>query len=202
MSSRETILNNVRNNQPGPQPLPAIPASSPFDGKRQKFESILKSIGGAVITVENEGGIDEYLDTRFGAQLRRIRLASDRIPATEPLTQDPHFLEDVGVAVLPGQFGVAENGAVWITESGMGDRALPFICEHLVLVLPTSEIVSNMHEAYDRIGDAKYQLGTFIAGPSKTADIEQSLVLGAHGPKSLTVVLVGKQQESGTIQPL
>jgi L-lactate dehydrogenase complex protein LldG len=94
--------------------------------------------------------------------------------------------------VLPGNFGVAENGAVWITESGMGDRALPFICEHLLLVLPLTEILSNMHEAYERIGDLKYDLGTFIAGPSKTADIEQSLVLGAHGPKSLTVILVGK----------
>lgn len=51
-----------------------------------------------------------------------------------------------------------------------------------------------MHAAYDRIAAleaaAAYGFSTFIAGPSKTADIEQSLVLGAHGPISLTVFLL------------
>jgi len=47
-----------------------------------------------------------------------------------------------------------------------------------------------MHHAYDRIGDADYGFGLFLAGPSKTADIEQSLVLGAHGSRSMTVFLV------------
>ncbi len=47
-----------------------------------------------------------------------------------------------------------------------------------------------MQQAYERIGDLDYGFGTFITGPSKTADIEQSLVLGAHGARGLTVFLM------------
>jgi L-lactate dehydrogenase complex protein LldG len=66
-------------------------------------------------------------------------------------------------------------------------------------VVPAGEIVDHMHAAYDRLGVAglggsafaQPMFGAFISGPSKTADIEQSLVIGAHGPRSLTVFLLG-----------
>jgi len=103
---------------------------------------------------------------------------------------DPHGLENVELAILEAHFGVAENGACWITEDRMIERALPFIAQNLALVIHKKDIVLHMHEAYQRIADAGYGFGTFIAGPSKTADIEQSLVLGAHGPRSMTVFLI------------
>jgi L-lactate dehydrogenase complex protein LldG len=99
-------------------------------------------------------------------------------------------LEKIEVAIIEGSIGVAENGAVWVHEKSMVHRALPFICQHLILVLPMQKIVSTMHEAYANIDITKYGFGTFIAGPSKTADIEQALVIGAHGPRSLKVYLV------------
>jgi L-lactate dehydrogenase complex protein LldG len=60
-----------------------------------------------------------------------------------------------------------------------------------VLIVPADQIVHNMHQAYDRLqfNEPSYRL--FISGPSKTADIEQSLVIGAQGPRSLVVFLVG-----------
>ena len=105
------------------------------------------------------------------------------------LPDDPHELEDLGLAIVDGQFGVAENGAIWLEDSNLGLRVLPFITEHLVIVLDRKKLVETMHQGYDQIGNASSGFGLFIAGPSKTADIEQSLVIGAHGAKSLRVVL-------------
>jgi L-lactate dehydrogenase complex protein LldG len=92
--------------------------------------------------------------------------------------------------VCPGTFGVAENGAVWIADSVVPEPALLFLTQHLVLMLDRRQIVSNMHEAYERLSFDERSYGTFISGPSKTADIEQSLVIGAHGPRSVTVLLL------------
>ena len=72
----------------------------------------------------------------------------------------------------------------------MGHRIIPYISQHLAVVVYESLIVSTMHEAYTKIADEVYGFGGFIGGPSKTADIEQALVLGAHGPLSMTVYLI------------
>jgi L-lactate dehydrogenase complex protein LldG len=103
---------------------------------------------------------------------------------------DPHDLEDVDLAIIRGHFGVAENSAIWVTNELLGQRVVPFIAQHLAIVIKRSDLLANMHQAYDKIGGLQYEFGTFIAGPSKTADIEQSLVLGAHGPRSLIVFIL------------
>ncbi|MEJ7589840.1 MAG: LUD domain-containing protein, partial [Ferruginibacter sp.] len=99
-------------------------------------------------------------------------------------------LELVYKTYIQATIGVAENGAVWIYESQMKNRLLPFICQHLVIYLDVKNIVPTMHEAYELIDVAKEGYGVFLAGPSKTADIEQSLVIGAHGARSLLVYLI------------
>ena len=103
---------------------------------------------------------------------------------------DPHNVENVDFAVLTGEFVVAENGAVWVTDETLKHRVLHFITQHLALVVSSKNIVNNMHEAYKRLSFDGRRFGTFISGPSKTADIEQSLVIGAHGPRSHVVFLV------------
>lgn len=196
MSSREKILATIKKNQPPAAPLPNLvlsalaPVEAGFD-PIQKFTTVLQGIGGTVIAAKSWDHIRAHLSEQFPTPARIVNLIPE-LPLGDSLNaleMNPHSLEDVTLAVIKGQFGVAENSAIWITDANIGDRALPFICEHLALVIEASTIVNTMHHAYERI-QTGYAFGTFLAGPSKTADIEQSLVLGAHGAKTLTVFLL------------
>ena len=99
------------------------------------------------------------------------------------------FPDTDDIAVVPGRFGVAENGCVYLEEPEEGRRLDYFVHEALVIVLDRKEIVANMHDAYDRIGETVTGYGIFISGPSKTADIEQALVFGAHGAREVGILL-------------
>lgn len=95
----------------------------------------------------------------------------------------------IWMAVVDGRIGVCENGAVWVQQD-VEQRAVYFISEALILLLDRKNLVNNMHEAYQKIDTGEYGYGVFISGPSKTADIEQALVMGAHGARELTVLLL------------
>jgi len=99
------------------------------------------------------------------------------------------LLDAIELAIIPGRLGVAENAAIWVDEADLPHRALPFVAQHLAIVLPKRDIVADMHAAYARLPRPLPGYGVFISGPSKTADIEQALVVGAQGPKSLVVLL-------------
>ena len=186
-------MEKVRENQPTPSSLPELNyARTVSSDLLQGFIRSVGNIGGTAIEASNWKEIDAQLHERFGTSSRLISMIPqlERKHSNGGLEKDPRALENVSVAILAGHFCVAENGAVWITDENMGDRVLPFICEHLVLVVSASAVYETMHDAYDQIGLSNHHFGTFIAGPSKTADIEQSLVLGAHGPKTLTIFLL------------
>jgi L-lactate dehydrogenase complex protein LldG len=192
MNSREKILERVKLNQPDliKEQAVAIKSTAPANVV-EKLKSVLISVGGAVVEVGNLEEIKKNIEDLFPNASHVI----SSIPGLNTEDQfiageDPHSLERIQVAILEGEFGVAENGAVWITEKSMIDQALPFICENLVLIIKKENIIATLHEAYDRIDNSEYSYGTFISGPSKTADIEQSLVLGAHGAKTMTVFIL------------
>jgi L-lactate dehydrogenase complex protein LldG len=193
MSSREKILAAVLKNQPEGNPMPEVPSfEAPDQIPSERFQTVLTNIGGVVVDVKDWNEINDYVSKNFQESKRIVSTLPELSSSAniDDFQDDPHLLENVDLAILQGHFGVGENGAIWITEDQMGNRALPFITQHLALVIRKSEIVPTLHQAYERIGTSDYNFGTFIAGPSKTADIEQSLVLGAHGPKSMTVFLL------------
>ena len=192
MSSREKILNAVKEAQPSLSPLPELRITGNKEGNTDRFKTMLESIGGTVAFVREGESIIEKVRSLFPAAKRVVSSITsiEQYFFKEYQQLKHHSLEDVDVAIIESRFGIAENGAVWVTEEDTKIRVLPFIGEHLVVVLAADNIVSTMHDAYERIGNEDYHFGVFIAGPSKTADIEQSLVLGAHGPKSMTVLLM------------
>ncbi|RZS96453.1 LutC/YkgG family protein [Cecembia calidifontis] len=185
MSSREHILAKIKSIPRESKLLPDIPDFHFTENIPSRFIQSIESNKGEVIT---ESGLKAFLETNRFEKIISLVSGMENL-STQLLPSDAHELNELEIAIIQGQFGVAENGAIWLTDENLGLRALPFITEHLVIVMDEKSLVSNMHEAYQRIGAQHSGFGLFIAGPSKTADIEQSLVIGAHGAKSLRVVL-------------
>ncbi len=196
MSSRDEILRRLRAAVPPPEALPETRGlAAPYADRVAQFEIAVAAVAGTAVRVADGPALADgvaSLAERLGA--RRVASA---VPGAGPgnvaleALRDPHELEGVDLAVLPGVFGVAENGAVWVTGASLHDRAVFVVTQHLALVVPAREIVNDMHEACARVAALPRGYGLFIAGPSKTADIEQALVIGAHGARSCTVFLVG-----------
>jgi len=192
MSSREKILSEVLKNQPATVPLPDL---GKFKGRQQdnvqEYVDVFTAIGGTALVVDDVASMKALIRERYDATKRIVTTLtefSDTFELYSP-SADPHSFQDVELAVIKTPLAVAENGTVWLTDPVMGQRILPFICQHLAVWVHASTIVPTMHEAYQQIGRGDYGFGVFIGGPSKTADIEQSLVMGAHGPISMTVFI-------------
>ena len=191
MTSRDKILTAVKLAQPGFIPLEDKLSETGHVGDVNRFTSVLESIGGKAFLISN---IEEVLPSveKMFPNVSRIISAISSLNKYQLIDKNVrhHTFHDADVVILEAQFGVAENGAVWLTEDNYKLRVLPFIGEHLVMIVHATTLVGNMHQAYQLIAGADYGFGVFIAGPSKTADIEQSLVLGAHGPKTMTVFVI------------
>jgi L-lactate dehydrogenase complex protein LldG len=195
MSSRDQILQSIKVNKPALTDLPALP-QIPKDPeafvKTRKFIQIFEGIGGKIYEVKNYDLLLEHLNKLIESGKKVISLVpligegNSSINPADTAAQ----LETLDTAFVEASWGVAENGAVWFNESQLVNRLLPFICQHLVILLHTGNLLSDMHEAYQKIQIDKEGYGLFIAGPSKTADIEQSLVIGAHGARSATIYLM------------
>ncbi len=158
--------------------------------KTDSFLTSLKNAAGEGYIIKKDD-INKKLEELFGGNLKTASVYDYQTADINPNEyKKATELEDIDVAIVHGDFAVAENGAVWINEKNNRHRALYSICKHLVIILPKDQIVDTMIEAYKRVNLKELKHAVFISGPSKTADIEQSLVIGAHGAKALTVFLV------------
>jgi len=191
-NSKEEILKSIRENKKALSDInveyevnQAISELSPEE-LRDKFKQSLKTAGANVIEVKKDE-IEKILDT-FGDDVLDFRNSETckEYSSSCPLEK----LEKIEHLLLQGNFGVAENGAIWLQDKDFPNRLLPFITQHLILILDIRAIVPTMQNAYQLIKLTETGFGVFISGPSKTADIEQSLVYGAHGAKELTVLLI------------
>jgi len=205
MNAKEKILAAIRRQSPARPPLPSLDGDwIAYPDAHEQFAAALQSVGGQVVQatsfVDLPGVIHQLPPME---QAAKIVCTVPGLPLGNCVLDDvpdPHELADVDVAIVAGRFAVAENGAVWVEAGRLRHRAVCFICQHLVLVVPQDQVVHNMHQAYQRLAFAEPGYGVFISGPSKTADIEQSLVIGAHGARSLTVALVAGW-DGGSVPP-
>lgn len=195
MSTRDKILQAVKNNKPALIPLQEIPALLDVTEENPivKFTAILKNLSTEVKEVDGWDEVIQYVSEL--KQQYKIVTVIDGVDGivndgADTINQSAAALASLDYALIKGPIGIAENGAIWLNDKNLPNRLLPFICQHLVLVIEAKDIVSNMHQAYRKIQVNEEGYGVFISGPSKTADIEQSLVIGAHGPLSLRVYIV------------
>ncbi len=195
MSDRARVLARLRSVSVPPVDLPELACEwTMIADKAESFASMLDAVGGRCERVATESGLADAVG-RLAKELDADQVCCEieRIaPAfAAPDAACPQDFAGLDLSIVRGEVAVAENGAVWVTDAAVRDRAILFLAQHVALVVDRDVLVGNMHEAYERIEIAARPFGVFVSGPSKTADIEQALVIGAQGPRSLTVFLVG-----------
>lgn len=192
MSSKAEILNNLKQHINSDYDMPEIKLDAlTYNDKIAQFIEISKGVGGDAVILKEGEDINPLIKSLYPeAQNVASNLPQITIATTNPDDADgAHQLNGIDLGVIKGEVGVAENGCIWIPQN-VKERVIYFISEYLVIILEKKNIVNNMHEAYEQIQFSDKGYGVFISGPSKTADIEQALVVGAHGAKGVTVILI------------
>lgn len=198
MTSRDIVLAAIRNNLPKPAvPLPTLPESlllTKDDVPLPVFQKQLEVMGGRWFVVADAAAVQAKLAELFPTA-KVICSAVPEVPGTRRVedVKDPHDLNDVDVGVVRSLLGVAETGAVWLSQTELVVNALGVLSQHLVILLDPAAVVWNMHHAYKWLDLAASPYGLFMAGPSATGDIEGVIIHGAQGARSLTVILMPSQ---------
>eukprot|EP01155_Anaeramoeba_flamelloides_P010536 Anaeramoba_flamelloidesa325724_36.p2 GENE.a325724_36~~a325724_36.p2 ORF type:complete len:195 (-),score=27.27 a325724_36:160-744(-) len=193
MTSKEQILQSIRkNNVVVDTELPSYKnIGIKYENPYEQFSTMLESVGGKALFIKKEE-LDKTIlelypnEKQIASNVDGFTLGNFDSNAQD----DAHNLKDIDLAVVKGDVAISENGAVWLNNPDNRHRSLYFIAQNIVIVVDKKNIVHNMHEAYEQINFDKSTYGVFVSGPSKTADIEQSLVIGAHGPKSGYVIFI------------
>lgn len=168
-----------------------------FIAEAQRVNAVVHLVGSpeAVPTI-----VAEFL--RDSHKPPRLKLAPDRFITAIPWAREPKLSFSIGaanaddpVAVTSAYAGIGETGTLMLLSGPGNPINLSFLPEVHVVVLPTAWIVSTYEDAWDCLragGDPQVvpRVIDWISGPSRTADIEQTLLLGAHGPKQLLIVLI------------
>ena len=193
--SKRRLLEKLRSQTIEDRPLPEVIEGNwiQFEDPIAQFAEAIKFVGGVCTVLDSAEELPRKLNEfeQFRAA-KRIFSSVPEVAGNVDLeaTDDAHDLENLDFVVYPGEFAVAENGAVWLTDRNLKHRVIFFITQFLVLVVRRGDMVQTMHEAYVRAKPPQPGFGLFLSGPSKTADIEQSLVIGAHGCRELQVYIV------------
>jgi L-lactate dehydrogenase complex protein LldG len=157
---------------------PNIPAAA-------KHIATLATEGGWTTLALHRGSLTDALAKELPDSLALLRIESG---------YDRDALEASDAGLTECESLVAQTGSVCITALSSGGRTLSVLPPHHIVIARMEQLVSDLPAAYERLAQnygANYpSFVGFITGPSRTGDIERILVLGAHGPKKLTVLLV------------
>ncbi len=191
--------------QPQRDFVPLLPkVGHTFEAMAEAFAAASKELRTDFHVVELEAGAHLLLGALRDAE-RWQRVAAHRGELAAPIAEslglpvlwtdhgyDKHQLEACDVGITACDALVAQTGTVLLTSASAGGRALSVLPPHHVVLARRAQLLPDLPSAFARIQE-KYgtdypSMISLITGPSRTGDIERILVLGAHGPKRLTVI--------------
>ena len=190
-SSREKILSLIRENQPASIPKPELNFEKQrFENPVERFCELVEMVGGMTRIVKAEENLLEFSNiSEKDKVLSALKLIPDQNIDRQNI-KTAHDMKDIDFCCFHVDLAVAENGAFLSPCEDFDFRSVYFLAQHLIVTLKAADIKNNMHEAYEALGKMERgEFSAFISGPSKTADIEQCLVIGAHGARSLQVFI-------------
>ncbi len=194
--SRSKILNAIRSNENSinKSEHPGV-YKSKNNLQNLIYAEQIKKVGGFIYSFSEGHEAILNLKTIFGEMNSTYSYKeTDFIKSNIPLhfQTPPHDCKNIDILMIKAELAVIENAAIWVTDPLEFPRSALFLTQHLIVVVDPTTMVNDMHAAYHKINKLSSNFGVFISGPSKTADVEQCLVIGAHGPRSLTILIEDK----------
>ncbi len=198
--ARAAVARRLEEHGRGPQPARARLDRA---GQKDLFVQMAEEVAASVARVDRAAEVPEAVARYLKDENLPARLRMAPHPELEALPWDgqPLLTVERGAAdggdqvSLTGAFaGVAETGTLMLVSGPEGPTTLNFLPDNHIVVLKASQIVGPYEAAWDRLrvadGGGLPRTVNFITGPSRTGDIEQTIQLGAHGPRRLHIILV------------
>lgn len=173
------------------------------DGNLARFIKKLEAVSASIDVVESEQGISDALIgflSRYDLPRHVVVSPSqklDYISWDGVTTARRNITKDDSVAVTPCEAGIIETGSVVLFSGVHDSTSMNFLPENHVVIIWREQLILHMENLWSRLREQGSELPrtiNMITGPSKTADIEQTLEYGVHGPKRFHVILVESQQ--------
>ena len=189
--NKEELLGKLRRNTMHQFDMPEASIDGiKYENTIKQFIEMSHKVGSEVIEAKAGEDLNELIRKVYPeAQVLASNIKGIKVDLNPDMVSEAQDLNGTDVGIVEGDIAVAENGCVWVPQT-MKERVVCFVSENLVILVHRDKIVNNMHEAYRRIHMTEYGYGCFISGPSKTADIEQALVMGAQAARGVTVIIV------------
>ena len=189
--NKEELLGKLRRNTIHQFDMPEASIDGiKYENTIEQFIEMSHKVGSEVIEAKAGEDLNELIRKAYPeAQVLASNVKGIKVDLNPDMVSEAQDLNGTDVGIVEGDIAVAENGCVWVPQT-MKERVVCFVSENLVILVHRDKIVNNMHEAYRRIHMTEYGYGCFISGPSKTADIEQALVMGAQAARGVIVIIV------------
>ena len=189
--NKEELLGKLRRNTIHQFDMPEASIDGiKYENTIEQFIETSHKVGSEVIEAKAGEDLNELIRKVYPeARVLASNVKGIKVDLNPDMVSEAQDLNGTDVGIVEGDIAVAENGCVWVPQT-MKERVVCFVSENLVILVHRDKIVNNMHEAYRRIHMTEYGYGCFISGPSKTADIEQALVMGAQAARGVTVIIV------------